>query len=149
MGFLYLTPNTDKALQRHAQAREEASRAVASAEAEEIAAALRDAGGELVSDQTVTVLVALDGRSGAISCTATNKDAVEHMVSFPGAASGFWGHQFVQIRHDQDHSLVAMARTLQERRNHETHLELAPVASHQSMGAIERANEGLRVSAGR
>ena len=52
------------------------------------------------------------------------------------------------IRHDQEHALGDLTRLVRERRGHSTYLERAPVASQQSVGAIERAASLETVSRG-
>ena len=64
------------------------------------------------------------------------------------ASLDWWAHTDVTIRHDQEHALGDLTRLVRERRGHSTYLERAPVASQQSVGAIERAASLETVSRG-
>ena len=88
---------------------------------------------------TVTVLVLVDRVSGGVCC-ADKQGCVGTISQFECGSLELWGHTDVTIRHDHEHALTQLVR---ERCGHSTYVELAPAARHQSVGAIERANQDV------
>ena len=70
-----------------------------------------------------------------VACTVEREGALEHTFHSMCASLDRWEHTDVTIRHDQEHALGAPTRLVRERRGPSTYLELAPVASHHSVGA--------------
>ena len=94
---------------------------------------------------TLTVLVMVDCTSGGMESRVTNKVAIQHMSQLV-CKFGLVGHTDVNIRHDQEDALGAPTRHVRDRRGHRTVAELATVACHQTVGAIERPKQESCVS---
>ena len=77
-----------------------------------------------------------------MSSTATNKNAVEDMSQFVCASLDWWAHTDVTMRPPR--TCAWGSHTTRERQAGvvtKTFAEFAPVASHQSVAAIERGNQ--------
>ena len=87
---------------------------------------------------TIAAFVLPDRISGSVAGTVTSKDAVECVCQFVHASQDLWeAHR--RDRHTRRGALGQRSDS-SDRRGHNTHLELPPAASNQSVGPIERAN---------
>ena len=93
--------------------------------------------------ERLTVLVITWAGGGALAATVGVKGVTPYMLRFACGTIETWGLKDIIIRTDQEQAIMALVRSVRDRRKEKTQMANALRHSHASTGDVERVSQTL------